>query len=204
MTELLKTHQAKKITAVVRDSAKVQLLEALGINLVVGSTEDAALMGDLAKSHDIVLNFSVPFGGGEAVMQAMVDGLEVRSKNSAIKPAILQISGTGSVMYGANGEAGQDVWSVSATFCWVLWLLPRSLTVFQDEDYERLENLPNEAFFHAGDKMWDQNSPIDMIYANHFFANSIARAALRGLISAYVLAAPTVYGPGLGLGNSKS
>jgi hypothetical protein len=58
----------------------------------------------LVKASDVVFNFAVPFGGGDAAIQAMVDGLEARARAGHSKPVLLQTSGSGSVLYGENGE----------------------------------------------------------------------------------------------------
>ncbi|WVQ94025.1 hypothetical protein IAU59_001103 [Kwoniella sp. CBS 9459] len=165
LVDLLKTHKPDNITALIRDDAKAAILQPLSINLVKGNVEDATLIEQLARSHDAVLNFAVPFAGGDASIQALVDGLEARAATSDIKPVLLQTSGTGSVMYGWNGEAGTDVW--------------------RDSDHNRWEALPAEAFFHSGDKI-------------------VAKAAERGIISAYIVMSPTVYGQGTGPGNKLS
>ncbi|WVQ80908.1 hypothetical protein IAT38_003015 [Cryptococcus sp. DSM 104549] len=133
LTDLLKTYPASSITALVRDQPKADLLSPLGINTTIGSVDDAALILSLAEQHDVILNFAVPFGGGDASIQAMVDGLEKRAGKGGVKPVLLQTSGTGSIMYGAGGEKGTDTW--------------------KDSDHERWEALPQTAFFHSGDSI---------------------------------------------------
>ncbi|GAA6027244.1 hypothetical protein JCM8097_002519 [Rhodosporidiobolus ruineniae] len=135
LTDLLKTYDASTITALVRTEKNAALLAPLGIKTVLGSLDNVALVSSLAKSHDVVFNFAVPFGGGDASIQALVDSLEARADEgkAAFKPVLLQISGTGSILYGSDGVAGTDVWT--------------------DEQYERWESLPDTAFFHGGDKI---------------------------------------------------
>jgi hypothetical protein len=101
----------------VRTEAKKELLDSLGVNTVVGILEDVEKLTSLVSASDVVLNFSVPFGGGDASIQAIVDGLEARAAaaRGGVKPVLLQTSGTGSVLYGSAGEAGSDVWSVSGS-----------------------------------------------------------------------------------------
>ena len=113
--DLLQKHEASKITALVRDDKQKSLLEPLGINVVIGTLSDIPLLAKLVAASDLVFNFAVPFSGGDESIQAIVDGLEARAKSSkaSIKPVLLQISGTGSVLYGSNGEAGDDIWKVS-------------------------------------------------------------------------------------------
>ncbi|WVW87130.1 hypothetical protein I302_109187 [Kwoniella bestiolae CBS 10118] len=165
LVTLLKDHTSSNITTLVRDEAKKALLEPLGVKVVIGNVEDASFLQDLAEQHDVIYNFAVPFGGGDASIQALVDGLEKRANTTQVKPVLLQTSGTGSIMYGSNGEAGTDVW--------------------KDSDHDRWEALPDTAFFHSGDKI-------------------VARAAERGVISAYIIMSPTVYGQGTGPGNKLS
>ncbi|KAL7424000.1 hypothetical protein Q5752_001585 [Cryptotrichosporon argae] len=165
LTDLLKTYPASTITTLARNESKAALLMPLGIHTVVGSLDDLALLAPLVEAADVVLNFAVPFGGGDAAIQALVDGLEVRARKTSTKPVLLQTSGTGSILYGADGVRGTDVW--------------------RDSDHARWAALPDSAYFHTGDKI-------------------IAAAAARGIISAYIIMSPTVYGPGTGLGNKLS
>ncbi|KAI5475592.1 NAD(P)-binding protein [Pseudohyphozyma bogoriensis] len=165
LTDLLKSHRPSGITALVRTPAQSTLLQPLGINTVLGSMEDVPLLRVLVARAGVVLNFAVPFGGGDASIQALVDGLESRVEKGGVKPVLIQTSGSGTVLYGEGGVAGTDVWT--------------------DEDYARWNALPDEAYFHTGNKI-------------------IAAAALRGKISAYILMSPTVYGQGTGPGNKLS
>ncbi|KAI5480198.1 hypothetical protein MNV49_001526 [Pseudohyphozyma bogoriensis] len=166
LTELLKTHPASSITALVRTAAQADLLAPRSINTTIGTLEDIPLLKSLVVASDVVMNFAVPFGGGDASIQALVDGLEERAeKGGEYKPVLIQTSGSGTVLYGAGGVAGEDVWT--------------------DEDYERWDALPDEAYFHTGNKI-------------------VAATALRGKISAYILMSPTVYGKGTGPGNKLS
>ncbi|KAM0749952.1 NAD(P)-binding protein [Meredithblackwellia eburnea MCA 4105] len=165
LTDLLKSRPASSITALVRTQVKADLLQPLKVKTVVGELEDIPLLKSLVAQSDVVLNFAVPFGGGDASIQAIVDALEERSVTSVVKPILLQTSGTGTVLYGAGGIAGTDVWS--------------------DEDYDRWNELPNEAYFHSGNKI-------------------VAAAALRGKISSYIIISPTVYGKGTGVDNKLS
>ncbi|ODN76007.1 hypothetical protein L202_05967 [Cryptococcus amylolentus CBS 6039] len=165
LVDLLKTHNPANITVLVRDTTKEALVKPLTVNIVVGSFDDVALIRSLAEANDVIINCAVPFGGGDASIQALVDGLEARANKGAVKPVLLQISGTGTIMYGANGEKGTDVW--------------------KDTDYKRWEALPQTAFFHSGDTI-------------------VARAVERGVISAYIVMVPTVYGQGTGPGNNLS
>lgn len=133
LVDLLKTHPANNITTLVRDEAKQALLTPLGVNAVVGAVEDVPLLISLVENSDVVINFAVPFGGGDASLQAIVDTLEKRAKTSSIKPVYIHTSGSGSVLYGSDGVTGTDVW--------------------KDTDYERWEALPDTAYFHSGSRM---------------------------------------------------
>jgi hypothetical protein len=106
----LKSYSANDITVLIRDESKRSLFTDL--NVVVGDNTDPSLIRSLAVEHDVILNFAVPFGGGDASIQAMVDGLEERAKTSPIKPVLLETSGSGSVLYGSDGNAGTNVWRV--------------------------------------------------------------------------------------------
>ncbi|KAK6908662.1 hypothetical protein I204_02046 [Kwoniella mangroviensis CBS 8886] len=167
LVDLLKEYKPSSITTLVREDTKKSLLEPLGVNVVVGNVEDATFLQGLASQYDVIVNFAVPFGGEDASIQALVDGLEQRASSGAtkVKPVLLQTSGTGSIMYGSNGETGTDVW--------------------KDSDHERWEALPDNAFFHSGDRI-------------------ISKAAARGIVSAYIVMSPTVYGQGTGPGNKLS
>jgi hypothetical protein len=102
------------ITALVRKEEQKVLLSALGINVVVGNLEDIELLSSLVKANDVVMNFSVPFGGGDASIQAIVDGLEARAAEKPhFKPVLLQTSGSGSVLHGSGGEPQTEDWTVS-------------------------------------------------------------------------------------------
>lgn len=113
--DLLQKHEASQITALVRDDKQKSLLEPLGINVVIGTLSDIPLLAKLVAASDLVFNFAVPFSGGDESIQAIVDGLEARAQSStaSTKPVLLQTSGTGSVLYGSNGKAGDDIWKVS-------------------------------------------------------------------------------------------
>ncbi|WRT69908.1 uncharacterized protein IL334_006899 [Kwoniella shivajii] len=129
LVDLLKEYKPLDITALVRDETKKSILQPFGINIVEGNVENPSLLRQLAESYDVVLNFAVPFGGGDDSIQALVDGLEKRAASAAVKPVLLHTSGTGSVMYGSNGETGTDVW--------------------RDSDHERWESLPDTAVARA-------------------------------------------------------
>jgi hypothetical protein len=122
----------------------------------------------------------------------MVDGLEARARAGHSKPVLLQTSGSGSVLYGENGESGTDIWRVSDFADSQLTITglgslamgspPRlSVLSYRGQDVSLLELVTGSD-------------------THHF---SIAAAAERGIISAYIIMSPTVYGPGTGLGNSR-
>jgi uncharacterized protein YbjT (DUF2867 family) len=117
LVDLLKSHPARNIAALVRTDDKQSLLAGLGVNTVIGSVDDTALLSSLVSKADVVFNFAVPFFGGDAAMQTIVNALEERAKTSAVKPVFLQTSGSGSIMYGSDGVAGEDVWKVRYISC---------------------------------------------------------------------------------------
>jgi hypothetical protein len=115
LTDLLADHHSPSdITVLIRDEAKRSLFPTL--NVVIGDSSDPSLLLSLARNHDVIMNFAVPFGGGDASIQALVDGLEERAKTSSIKPVLLETSGSGSVLYGSGGEGGTDIWTVRHCF----------------------------------------------------------------------------------------
>lgn len=96
--------------------------------------DNAELLKKLASENDVVINNAVAFGGDEASIQAIVDGLESRATATSTKPVYIHTGGSGTVMYGSDGEAGTDVWT--------------------DEQYDRWASLPDGSFFYGGFKMY--------------------------------------------------
>ncbi|CAN9430863.1 unnamed protein product [Alternaria alternata] len=86
LTDLLKQYTASSITVLVRKPEQEQLFTTLGVNVVSGDVADAAKLKSLASEHDLVLNFAVAFGGDETSIQALVDGLEERARETQSKP----------------------------------------------------------------------------------------------------------------------
>lgn len=74
--------------------------------------EDIPLLTSLVVTSDVVLNFAVPFHGGDASIQAIVGGLTERAQRSGLKPILIQSSSTISIMFGSDGEAGVSTWKV--------------------------------------------------------------------------------------------
>ena len=112
--DLLKTHQPSSITVMVRKEEQKALFYNLGVSIVLGDMSDAALLKSLASQHDVVYNFAVAFAGDEVSIQAMIDGLEERAAKTNSKPVFMHTGGSGTVMYGSDGKAGTDEWTVSA------------------------------------------------------------------------------------------
>ncbi|KAF7970905.1 hypothetical protein HWV62_22670 [Athelia sp. TMB] len=150
LVDYLQSHTPSAITALVKTEDQKSKLAPLGITVIIGTVEDIPLLSSLVAASDIVLNFAVPFHGGDASIQAIVDGLTKRA--------------TISIMFGSGGEAGSDNW--------------------KDTDYDRWEALPDSVPFHSGDKI-------------------IAKAATDGIISAYIIMTPCVYGVGSGPGHNQ-
>ena len=96
----------------VRKPEQRELFEKLGVNVVIGDVSDSATLKSLARDHDIVFNFAVAFGGDESSIQAMIDGQQERAITTKTKPVYIHTGGSGTVMYGADGQAGTDVWTV--------------------------------------------------------------------------------------------
>lgn len=112
LNDLLKQHKASSITVLVRKPEQRELFEKLGVNVVIGDVSDSATLKSLARDHDIVFNFAVAFGGDESSIQAMIDGQQERAITTKTKPVYIHTGGSGTVMYGADGQAGTDVWTV--------------------------------------------------------------------------------------------
>ncbi|KAK0452926.1 uncharacterized protein EV420DRAFT_631380 [Desarmillaria tabescens] len=111
-----------KITTLVRCREKAQKLRMLnlGINILEGSSEDIALLEELAEKADIYINAysSDDFSGTEAILR----GLKTRHKNTGRKPAIIHLSGAAVIV--------DDAWGKS------------SCTVYDDVDCEQMAAIP--------------------------------------------------------------
>lgn len=121
------------ITVLVQKPEQASLFEPLGVTAVQGSRDDVALLEKLASQHDVVMNFAVAFGGDEKSIEAIVAGLEKRAQTASVKPVFLHTGGSGTFLYGENGERGTDTWS--------------------DQDYDRLQKLQDGAYFYGGYKV---------------------------------------------------
>ncbi|KAI9723082.1 MAG: hypothetical protein M1828_004330 [Chrysothrix sp. TS-e1954] len=107
LTHLLKTHEDWHITCLVRSSAQESTLRELSPNVssVVGSLDTLDVLRAEASKADIVVNCSDC--DKEAGILALVDGTIERQKVTDVKPLIVQVSGTASlvdrpVSYGAK------------------------------------------------------------------------------------------------------
>jgi nucleoside-diphosphate-sugar epimerase len=152
LTDLLKQYPASSITVLVRKPEQQQMFTNLDVNVVLGDVTDAAKLKSLALEHDVVVNFAVAFGGDEPSIQALVDGLEERARNTQTKPVLLHAGGSGTVMYGSGGEAGTDVWTVIYPIVSCTYVTSET-DFLQDEQYDRWSSLPDTAFFYGGYKM---------------------------------------------------
>lgn len=112
---LLKVYPAQDITVTVRKEADRVLFKPYGFNVEFGDVSDVPFVTGLAAKSDVVINYAVAFGGDEPTIQGIVDALEKRASSASLKPVYIHSGGTGTVMYGTNGEAGTDVWTVSAS-----------------------------------------------------------------------------------------
>lgn len=112
LTELLDVYPASNITVSIRKEAQRDLFKPLGVNIAVGDYSDVRYLSKLASENDIVINYAVAFGGDEPAIQAIVEALEERAQHAVVKPVYIHSGGTGTVMYGLNGEAGTDTWTV--------------------------------------------------------------------------------------------
>lgn len=121
------------VTVLVQKLEQAALFERLGVKVQQGSRDDTGLLEKLASQHDVVMNFAVAFGGDEDSISALVKGLESRAETSSVKPVLLHTGGSGTFLYGQDGQRGTDVWT--------------------DEQYDRLHGLQDGAYFHGGYKV---------------------------------------------------
>lgn len=134
LTTLLKgAVPPSNITVLVQKPEQESLFSPLGVKVQLGSRDDKKLLAEVASQHDVVMNFAVAFGGDEDSIAALVSGLEARARASSIKPVLLHTGGSGTFLYGENGQPGTDVWT--------------------DEQYERLNSLEDGAYFYGGYKV---------------------------------------------------
>ncbi|KAF8066914.1 NAD(P)-binding protein [Lyophyllum atratum] len=89
------------ITALVRSAEKAEKLKALGVNAVVGSHDDSALVEKLAAQADVVLSIADCDHLGAA--QATLKGLKNRYNATGNVPILIHTSGTGVLADNAAG-----------------------------------------------------------------------------------------------------
>jgi nucleoside-diphosphate-sugar epimerase len=124
---------ADKISVLIQKEEQASLFGTLGVQVRQGSRDDTALLEELAAQNDVVMNFAVAFSGDEGSVSALVKGLEARASSSAVKPILLHTGGSGTFLYGQDGQRGTDVWT--------------------DEQYDRLHGLDKKSYFYGGYKV---------------------------------------------------
>ncbi|KAF9474242.1 NAD(P)-binding protein [Pholiota conissans] len=110
-----------KFTALVRSPEKATKLASLGVNPVVGSHSDAALMESLAADSDVVIAMA-DADNYEAAM-ATLKGLKKRHETTGQVPILIHTSGTGVLTDNAGGEHTTDV-------------------IYDDSNADQIETLP--------------------------------------------------------------
>ncbi|KAF8199609.1 hypothetical protein BJ912DRAFT_1139672 [Pholiota molesta] len=95
------------LTALVRSPEKAAKLNALGVNTVVGSHSDTALMESLAANSDVVLAMA-DADNLEAAL-ATLKGLKKRHETTGQVPILIHTSGTGVLADDARGEYSTNV-----------------------------------------------------------------------------------------------
>ncbi|KAF5382083.1 hypothetical protein D9615_004318 [Tricholomella constricta] len=94
------------ITALVRSPEKAEKLKALGVNAVVGSHSDSALVEKLASEADVVL--STADADHLEAAQATLKGLKKRYNATGNVPVFIHTSGTGVLADNAVGAYATD------------------------------------------------------------------------------------------------
>ncbi|GLB41332.1 putative NAD-P-binding protein [Lyophyllum shimeji] len=113
------------ITALVRSPEKSEKLKALGVNAVVGSHENSALVQKLASEADVVL--SMADSDHIEAAKAILRGLEARYKATGTAPVLIHTSGTGVLMDNAAGAYAYDTIYDDATPAQIETLAPTQL-----------------------------------------------------------------------------
>jgi len=109
-----------KITALVRSPDKAKQLKALGVNAVLGSYSDLALVEKLASGADFVI--AMADADNLEAARATLKGLEKRHKATGVVPSFIQTSGTGVLIDNAEGMYAYD-------------------TIYYDDDPDQIETL---------------------------------------------------------------
>ncbi|KAG6808293.1 hypothetical protein H0H92_004623 [Tricholoma furcatifolium] len=109
-----------KITALIRSPEKAAKFATFGVNPVVGSHTDHALLENLASEADVVI--SIADSDYVPAIRALLRGLEKRHKATGRVPIFIQTSGTGVLADNAKGEHATE-------------------TVYDDADAAQIESL---------------------------------------------------------------
>ncbi|KAJ3514591.1 hypothetical protein NLJ89_g2290 [Agrocybe chaxingu] len=95
------------ITVLVRSEEKANKLKDFGVNPVLGSIKDVALLEELSSRADILI--SLADSDDLAMGQAMLRGLKRRYAATDSVPILIQTSGTGVLADGSAGDYSSDV-----------------------------------------------------------------------------------------------
>ncbi|KAJ3280110.1 hypothetical protein HK104_000903 [Borealophlyctis nickersoniae] len=119
------------ISALARDASKASLLSPLGINPIIGTLDDTAVLEKAAFESDVVLSFAD--SDHLASIEAMIKGLESRSATApARKPIFIHTSGTGVLNDEAVGQYASD-------------------KIYSDETMEDINSVPPTAMHRKED-----------------------------------------------------
>jgi len=98
-------------SALVRSEEDIAIIQAAGVSVVLGSTEDHKLITEIAASHDIAISAANAADLGLA--KAALEGVKIRAVSGArTRPIFLHTSNTGittNALRTTGGEPGRDV-----------------------------------------------------------------------------------------------
>ncbi|GJJ14007.1 hypothetical protein Clacol_008264 [Clathrus columnatus] len=105
LAQLLKSPTTKghKYSALVRNQAKAQLLESLGVRPVIGTLDDRDLLIAEAKAADVVIH-TADSSDHVASCEALLEGIRQKGEETIY----IHISGTGVLIDDARGEYATD------------------------------------------------------------------------------------------------
>lgn len=144
---LLLPHPPSRITALIRDPKKVELLKNVnlpsGVTLepLLGSLQDLETLTKAAEEHDVV--FSMADADDLPAMKAILEGIKRRKEKTGEVPLLIHTSGTGLLTDNAKGSFAGETVSSECLRAWLSTDLYRPGTETSDR------NLPSSAF-HRG------------------------------------------------------
>lgn len=152
------------ITVLTRRPEVAASLRALGVEPIMGSIDDLALLRQQSAKSSVVFNLANCDDSASA--RAIAQGLADRSASSGERPIFIHTSGAGVLSSNSSGQ-GLSLQHDTGAFLW------------DDADVEAHAAIPADA----------PHRHVDL---------EIFEAAKSGLIKAYLMVPPTVFGRGLG------